>query len=101
MQEKLVVEETKINDLECKVTAYPVPDIKWFFASDLENFVEITDKATKTTKLVDSYSLEVTSKLAFGGNGISRFNSGSYNCRAMNREATIDNYINVTVECKY
>ena len=101
VQETLIVEEKTINELECKATAYPVPIIQWFFASDLQNFVEITDKATKTTEQVQGFSLEVTSKISFGSDGISRFNSGSYNCRVTNPEAIIDNYINVTVECKY
>ncbi|XP_066922269.1 hemicentin-1-like isoform X2 [Clytia hemisphaerica] len=94
----LDIEEGKMRYLECAAIGYPPPQIKWFFAHDQINFVEITDKAVATSRLHDGYSSHVTSVLDYGDKNISRVDTGSYNCQVSNSEASLDNFLNVTVQ---
>ena len=94
------VEEGKLQSLKCAAKGYPKPDVKWFFASDRINFVEITNRVTSTSKVVDGYSIHVSSELNFGANQISRMDTGNYKCIFSNSETDFEKLINVTVFCK-
>ena len=97
----LDVEEGQMRYLECAAIGYPPPQIKWFFAHDKINFVEMTDKAVVTSRLHDGYSSRVSSRLDYGDKNITRMDTGSYNCQVTNSEASVDNIVNVTVQCKW